>query len=106
MVTARAAPQEQNPSVRFGSEQQRKEEGNFNGGESNLDGRGLTLVGGGLEQHLDELPVDDAVVHRQDVEPGLGVDHRHGARAEQEAQEPSHSQSFSLSSRSGRVGAG
>ena len=40
--------------------------------------RGLTLVGRVLEEHLDELPVDDAVVHREDMEPRLGIHHRHG----------------------------
>jgi hypothetical protein len=44
--------------------------------------RWLTLVRRALEQHLDELPVDDAVVHRQDMEPRLGVQHRHGWGAE------------------------
>ena len=36
------------------------------------------MVGRVLEQHLDELPVDEAVIHREDVEPRLGIDHRHG----------------------------
>lgn len=40
--------------------------------------RRLTLVGRVLEEHLDELPVDDAVVHREDMEPRLGIHHRHG----------------------------
>lgn len=41
-------------------------------------GRNFTLVGRGLEQHLDEFPVDEAVVHREDMEARLGIRHRHG----------------------------
>jgi hypothetical protein len=53
----------------------------------------------GLEEHVDELPSDDAVIHRQDAEPGLGVDHRHGAWAEKESRaEPIHRAPLKLSS--------
>lgn len=59
--------------------EQRKERKEAKGAFDERIGFKVTLVGGVPEQHLDELPVDEAVIHGENMEAGLGgVDHRHG----------------------------